>query len=120
MVTPKSSARARSPRKDARRRGAAAPAPAPALSLGSTLTIAEVADCHRALQVLLAGGAAAIDAHELKSIDTAGLQLLLVAGRAARDRGVTLKLLGGTELLTGAAAALGLREELAASVELSA
>ena len=37
----------------------------------------------------------------------------------ARERGVTLKLLGSTEFLTGAAAALGLREELAANVELS-
>jgi ABC-type transporter Mla MlaB component len=104
-------------RRAARARGSASPKPA--LALGPNLTIAEVAECHRALQVLLAGGAGAIDAHNLKSIDTAGLQLLLVAGRAARERGVTLKLLGGTELLTGAAAALGLREELAASVELS-
>ena len=115
MAMQKSPARAR-PRR-ATRRGTVAPPPA--LSLGPTLTIAEVAQCHRALQVLLAGGAACIDAHNLKSIDTAGLQLLLVAGRAARERGVTLKLLGGTDFLTGAAAALGLREELAANVELS-
>jgi ABC-type transporter Mla MlaB component len=87
--------------------------------LGPALTIAEVADCHRALQVLLAGGAAAIDAHDLKNIDTAGLQLILIAGRAARERGTTLRLQGGTQLLTGAAAALGLQEELAATVELT-
>ncbi|HTT05574.1 MAG TPA: STAS domain-containing protein [Steroidobacteraceae bacterium] len=117
MVTHKKSTRARPVRRAARGRSTAGSAPA--LALGPNLTIAEVAECHRALQVLLAGGAAAIDAHNLKSIDTAGLQLLLVAGRAARERGVTLRLLGGTELLTGAAAALGLREELAASVELS-
>lgn len=117
MGTTGSSTRARPVRRASRRRGSALPPPA--LSLGPTLTIAEVADCHRALQVLLAGGAASIDAHDLKSIDTAGLQLLLVAGRAARERGVTLKLLGGAELLTGAAAALGLHEELAASVELT-
>jgi anti-anti-sigma regulatory factor len=115
MVTHKRSTR---PARTAARRRTTA-TPPPALSLGPALTIAEVAECHRALQVLLAGGAAAIDAHNLKSIDTAGLQLLLVAGRAARERGVTLRLLGGTELLTGAAAALGLREELAANVELS-
>jgi anti-anti-sigma regulatory factor len=89
------------------------------LSLGSALTIAEVADCHRALQVLLAGGSASIDAHNLKNIDTAGLQLLLAAARAARERGVTLRLQGGKELLTGAAAALGLHEELAATAELT-
>ena len=118
MGSSKSPARVRPVRRASRRRAAAPPPPA--LSLGATLTIAEVADCHRALQVLLAGGAASIDARDLKSIDTAGLQLLLVAGRAARERGVRLKLLGGTELLTGAAAALGLHEELAASVELSA
>ncbi len=117
MRSQKSPARARALRRPGRPRGVAAPPPA--LSLGSALTIAEVAECHRALQVLLAGGAASIDAHDLKSIDTAGLQLLLVAGRAARERGVTLRLMGGRELLTGAAAALGLREELAANVELS-
>lgn len=116
MVTQKSSTRRRPVRSVARR---AAAMPPPALSLGAALTISEVAECHRALQVLLAGGAASIDARNLKSIDTAGLQLLLVAGRAARERGVTLKLLGSTEFLTGAAAALGLREELAANVELS-
>jgi len=116
MATPKNPARTGSVRTAARRRGAPPP---PALSLGPNLTIAEVAECHRALQVLLAGGASAIDARDLKSIDTAGLQLLLVAGRAARERGVTLKLLGGTELLSGAAAALGLHDELAANVELS-
>jgi anti-anti-sigma regulatory factor len=118
MTNPKSPVRARPVRRASRRRGAAASPPA--LALGPSLTIAEVAECHRALQVLLAAGSASIDAHDLKSIDTAGLQLLLVAGRAARERGVTLKLLGGTELLTGAAAALGLHQELAASVELSA
>ena len=119
MPSHKSPARVRPVRRASRARPATAPPPPPALALGPTLTIAEVAECHRALQVLLAGGAASIDAHNLKSIDTAGLQLLLVAGRAARERGVKLKLLGGTELLTGAAAALGLREELAASVEFS-
>ena len=117
MVTRKNSSRTKPVRSVSRRR--ATPMAPPALSLGSALTITEVADCHRALQVLLAGGAAAIDARNLKSIDTAGLQLLLVAGRAARERGVTLKLLGSTEFLAGAAAALGLREELAANVELS-
>lgn len=117
MPTRKSSNPISPLRRPARRR--AATAPAPALALGPTLTISEVAECHRALQVLLAGGSASVDAHDLKSIDTAGLQLLLVAGRAARERGIRLKLLGGTELLTGAAAALGLREELAESVELS-
>jgi anti-anti-sigma regulatory factor len=115
MGSSKSPARVTPVRRASRRRQT----PPPALSLGAALTIAEVAECHRALQVLLAGGAASIDAHSLTSIDTAGLQLLLVAGRAARERGVTLKLLGGTELLTGAAAALGLHDELAASVELS-
>jgi anti-anti-sigma regulatory factor len=117
MSTQKRPVRAKPVRSAARRRVAAVPPPA--LSLGPTLTIAEVAECHRALQVLLAGGAAAIDAHNLKNIDTAGLQLLLVAGRAARERGVTLRLRGSTDFLTGAAAALGLREELAANVELS-
>jgi ABC-type transporter Mla MlaB component len=116
LGTQKNSERAKSSRRPSRTR---AVPPPPALSLGPALTIAEVAECHRALQVLLAAGAAAIDAHDLKNIDTAGLQLILIAARAARERGTVLRLQGGTELLTGAAAALGLQEELAATVELT-
>lgn len=107
-----------------RPRGRAAPGRAAAaggaLALGPALTITEVASAHRALQRLLAAGKAAADARTLRSIDTAGLQLLLIAGRAARERGLTLRIAGAGELLAGAAEAVGLREQLAAAVELSA
>ena len=67
---------------------------------------------------MLAAGSAVVDARELESVDTAGLQLLLAAAAAARRRGLTLKLLGAGGLNTGAADALGLAEQLAATAEI--
>lgn len=92
------------------------------LSLGAALTIREVGACHRQLQRLLRadsrGPAGAIDARSLRSIDTAGLQLLLVAGRAAQQRGSRLAIRGASELLKQAAAELGLDGALGATLEL--
>jgi ABC-type transporter Mla MlaB component len=93
------------------------------VALGSALTIAEAGSCWRELRAMLArGGArvATVDAHALRSVDTAGLQLLLVAGRAARERGLTLRLAGATQLLSDTAEALGLAADLACCVELTA
>ena len=50
----------------------------------------------------------------------AGLQLLLAAGRAARARGLTLKLSGARALLLEAATSLGLGSALTEVVELTA
>ncbi len=91
-------------------------------TLGAALTIREVSACRRTLRELLRAGAvrevAAIDAQSLRAIDTAGLQLLLAAGQAAQQRGCRLALVGATDLLSAAAAALGLRAALGAALEL--
>ena len=90
-----------------------------ALRLGPLLTIREVAPARDALDALLASGAAHADASALESIDTAGLQLLLVAGRAARQRGLRLRVRGGERVLREAADALGLATQLSEAVELT-
>jgi ABC-type transporter Mla MlaB component len=87
------------------------------LTLGTGLTIAELAGVHRAFCGMLERGAISLDARSLQSVDTAGLQWLLVAGRSAQQRGVRLRLRGGTRLLEGSAAALGIAADLAAAVE---
>ncbi|HEY3730291.1 MAG TPA: STAS domain-containing protein [Steroidobacteraceae bacterium] len=97
---------------------AAAGPSAPSLSLGASLSIREVGDCAARLKVLLQGGATEVDARALETIDTAGLQLLLATAAAARRRGLTLKLLGAQRLHQGAANALGLAEQLAASAQI--
>jgi anti-anti-sigma regulatory factor len=101
-------------RSSARRRGGPT-----SLALGASLTIVEARACQRSLSALLERGHAAADAHALQSIDTAGLQLLLAAGRAARGRGLTLKLSGARALLLDAASSLGLGSELTEVVELT-
>ncbi len=88
-----------------------------ALALGATLTISDVGDCRRAL---LQTDAARLDARALRVVDTAGLQLLLAAGRAAQRRGERLAIDGAAGLLSGAAASLGLETALAAVLDLSA
>ncbi len=101
------------------RRGARARAPAP-LALGSALTITEVRECWRSMTAMLDGGHAEADGSALATVDTAGLQLLLASGRAARMRGLRLKLSGAEPLLVGAAATLGLDAALRDVVELKA
>ena len=88
------------------------------LRLGSSLSIREVGERAAQLKALFTAGSAVVDAGELESVDTAGLQLLLAAAAAARRRGLTLKLLGAGGLHTGAADALGLAEQLAATAEI--
>ena len=67
---------------------------------------------------LFAAGSADVDAHQLESVDTAGLQLLLAAAAAARRHGLTLKLRGAASLNSGAAVALGLADHLSATAEI--
>jgi anti-anti-sigma regulatory factor len=117
-------------KKTAARRGAVVPAAAasaeaapvaataPSLSLGSSLSIREVGECAARLKALLQAGATEVDAGALETVDTAGLQLLLAAAAAARRRGLTLKLVGAKGLHQGAATALGLAEQLAASAQI--
>jgi anti-anti-sigma regulatory factor len=90
-----------------------------ALPLGPSLSIREVGERAAQLNAMLSAGAAVVDARKLESVDTAGLQLLLATAAAARRRGLTLKLLGAASLQSGAAAALGLAEQLAETTEIS-
>jgi ABC-type transporter Mla MlaB component len=95
--------------------GAASAASAGPLALGSSLSIREVGERAAQLKALIAAGSAEVDARQLESVDTAGLQLLLAAAAAARRRGLTLKLHGAGSLHSGAASALGLADQLAAT-----
>ena len=68
---------------------------------------------------MLARGRAEADASLLTTIDTAGLQLLLATGRAARVRGLTFTLTGAQHSLLNAAAAVGLEAAMREAVELA-
>jgi ABC-type transporter Mla MlaB component len=89
------------------------------LVLGASLTITEVRATGRSLAALLEAGRAEADGSALRAVDTAGLQLLLVAGRTARERGLKLRVTGAEELLLSTAAMLGLETHLTQVVELT-
>jgi ABC-type transporter Mla MlaB component len=95
-----------------------APKRADVLQLGTSLSIREVSECAAQLKALLATESAEVDVSRLESIDTAGIQLLLVTAMAAQRRGFKLKLLGAQRLQTGAVRALGLAEHLAMVAEI--
>jgi len=59
-----------------------------------------------------------LDLSKLENIDTAGIQLLLVAAATAQRRGFKLKLIGAQGLRTGAARSLGLHEHLGELAEI--
>ncbi|MGH8140925.1 MAG: STAS domain-containing protein [Steroidobacteraceae bacterium] len=121
MASSKHTARATSGARARRGRGrAGAHSPAGPVVLGPALTIAEVAQAARGFTAMLADGTARTDAGALESIDTAGLQLLLAVAAAAQERGLKLALHGAQELLHGAAHALGVGDDLAVAMELSA
>ena len=114
--------RKQSPQRSRRKSSARAARPrvhgAP-LALGTSLTIVEVRRSWRSLRAMLARGRAEADARLLTTVDTAGLQLLLAAGRAARVRGLTLTLTGAQHSLLTAAAAVGLEAALREVLELA-
>lgn len=89
---------------------------APELMLGPELTIREAAEQRARLLLMLEAGRDRIDASALRTVDTAGLQLLLAASLAARSRGrrLTFAAAGG---LMQSAGALGLAEQLGAVAE---
>jgi anti-anti-sigma regulatory factor len=90
------------------------------LKLGASLSIREVSECAVQLKGLLSAGPTDIDASQLETIDTAGIQLLLAAAASAQRRGFKLKLLGAQGLRTGAARSLGLSEHLGELAEIVA
>jgi anti-anti-sigma regulatory factor len=67
---------------------------------------------------MLERGETQVDVSALGSIDTAGLQLLLIAAQSAQARGLKLRLLGAERLQRGAAAMLGLDAQLATIAEI--
>jgi anti-anti-sigma regulatory factor len=89
-----------------------AAAPNSLLQLGASLSIREVSECASQLKTMLANGSTDIDLSKLENIDTAGLQLLLVAAVSAQRRGFKVKLIGAQGLRTGAARSLGLHDHL--------
>jgi ABC-type transporter Mla MlaB component len=91
---------------------AAAAAPSNVLHLGSSLSIREVGECATQFKTLLASGTTHADAALLESIDTAGMQLLLVSAVAAQRRGFKLRLLNAQGIKDGAARSLGLTKYL--------
>jgi anti-anti-sigma regulatory factor len=88
------------------------------LQLGSSLSIREVSECAAQLKTMLSNGSIDIDLSKLENIDTAGIQLLLVAAATAQRRGFKLKLIGAQGLRTGAARSLGLHEHLGELAEI--
>ena len=96
----------------------AAPTHVNLLQLGPSLSIREVSECASQLKRMLPHGPTSIDASKLESIDTAGIQLLLVAASSAQRRGFKLKLIGANGLKTGAARSLGLQEYLGELAEI--
>lgn len=88
------------------------------MQLGSSLSIREVGERAAQLRTRLETGALVVDGGQLESIDSAGMQLLMAAALAAKQRGTTMKLTGAGKLISNAAAALGLTEHLAAAAEI--
>jgi hypothetical protein len=89
------------------------------LALGHALTITHIGRIAREFRQRPDGSFPSLTARSLQSVDSAGVQWLLVAALAAQRSGQRLKVHGAGPLLTDAASALGLGEQLSASMELS-
>lgn len=88
----------------------AAPAPAPASSgpaLPAALDIREIKDIFESLRSAVNCGVDSIDASRVTTVDTAGLQLLLAAGRTAAAHGRALRWDRPSSTLIDAATKLG-------------
>jgi ABC-type transporter Mla MlaB component len=82
------------------------------ISLGDSLTLADVGARHAEWkQTLAGGGPIEVDASTLKTVDTAGMQLLAALAREAEARQLPLRWRASTAL-TESAARLGLKEAL--------
>jgi anti-anti-sigma regulatory factor len=81
-----------------------------AVSLGTSLTIRDVAELHDQLLAALDNGSGTLDllAEELEQIDGAGLQLLVAVLQEARQRGTDLRWIGVTDVMRQAAAGMGM------------
>lgn len=83
----------------------AAPVAGPALP--AALDIREIAETFEFLRSAVNCGIDSIDASRVRSVDTAGLQLLLAAGRTAAAHGRALRWVGASSSLVEAATKLG-------------
>lgn len=89
--------------------GTAAPTDASALpALPPALDIREIRTCFELLRSAVNCGVDRIDASRVAAVDTAGLQLLLAAGRTAAAHGRTLRWAGASSALVEAATKLGI------------
>lgn len=90
-------------------------APAAALAvLDSSLTIADVSECHTCLRLHLQGeGALQLDGGAVEMIDGAGLQLLAACVKQAREQGREVRWQHISDPLALAAHTLGVAEALA-------
>jgi ABC-type transporter Mla MlaB component len=100
------------------RQAAAGGAPAPVVAVAAPAAEVrpslppqlDIRDAHATaglLQAAVAAGAECIDASRVASVDTAGLQLLLAAGRLAAAHGHALRWEGASSTLIEAATKLG-------------
>jgi anti-anti-sigma regulatory factor len=77
--------------------------------LGPSLTIQEALGLKQQLDgILSAGGAVHLDGGGVRSVDTAGIQLLVAFSREAEMRNVEIMWRGASEVLLQSAAGLGL------------
>lgn len=84
-----------------------------AMKLAPRLTIAEVADLHRALlERLAADECIVIDASEVCELDTSVLQLLVSLWRTAAARGRSVAWQGVSEALRRSAVLIGVAEHI--------
>ena len=91
----------------ARASAATAPAAGALPALPAQLDIRDAGTTVGLLKAAIAGGAECIDASRVASVDTAGLQLLLAAGRMAAAHGRALRWEGASSALIEAACKLG-------------
>ena len=84
-----------------------------AMKLASRLTIAEVAELHRALLARLAAGEPVIlDGTQVQELDTSVLQLLVSLWRTAAARGIGVAWQGVSEVLAKSAVLIGVAEHI--------
>ncbi len=83
------------------------------LGLGDSLTIADVGELRERLRSGLdLGGTLNIDAADVEQVDAAGIQLLCVMARDARNQGLDVAWSGVSDRLSAAVRQLGLEDEL--------
>jgi ABC-type transporter Mla MlaB component len=86
---------------------ASPPAPSAGPALPAALDIRQIAETFEALRSAVNCGVDSIDASRVTTVDTAGLQLLIAAGRTAAAHGRALRWVDASSTLVEAATRLG-------------